>query len=192
VTVPPGGLGELRERELRRAGAILGVGQIAVLGFGDSGMSGDVTPPALAGCAAADVQAGVRGAVEAFGPDVLVTLDGSDGHRDHIAIREATVAVARELGIPVYLQCLRQDLMTRWALLVAHRNPDSEYLRLGELGTPAEDVTHVIDTAAYLEVREEAIAAHGSQVSPFEAMPEGLRREWLSSEHLVAVDPGDG
>ena len=41
VTVPDGGLAELREAELREAARLLGVRRVDVLGFGDSGMEGE-------------------------------------------------------------------------------------------------------------------------------------------------------
>ena len=59
---------------------------------------------------------------------MLVTLDGSDGHRDHTRIRDVTVAVAREAGIPVYLYCLARRLMARWAEIMTERDPGSRYL----------------------------------------------------------------
>ena len=58
-------------------------------------------------------------------PDVLVTLDASDGHRDHARIRDVTVAVAREARIPVYLYCLARRLMARWAEVMTERDPGS-------------------------------------------------------------------
>ena len=74
-------LGAVRERELREAARLLGVGRVDVLGFADSGMSGDADAATLAGAPFEQVLAAVRGAVDAARPDVLVTLDASDGHR---------------------------------------------------------------------------------------------------------------
>ncbi|TAM93763.1 MAG: PIG-L family deacetylase [Jatrophihabitans sp.] len=88
-------LGAVRERELREAAAVLGVDHVDLLGFLDSGMSGPAAPATLVGAPVVDVTASVRAAVDAFGPDVLVTLDASDGHRDHARIRDVTIAVAR-------------------------------------------------------------------------------------------------
>ena len=94
VVVPPGGLGALREAELRHAGRILGVHQIATLGFLDSGMEGDPAPGTLCSAPAALVEDEISDVVARLRPDVLVTLDGGDGHRDHLAVRAATTAVA--------------------------------------------------------------------------------------------------
>jgi LmbE family N-acetylglucosaminyl deacetylase len=190
VDLPAGGLGELREHELRAAAELLGVSRVDLLGFGDSGMSGDVAPGTLVGADPAVLADRVRESVTAFAPDVVVTLDGSDGHRDHVRVRDVTLAVAREAGVPVYLYCLAQRLMARWAEVMTERNPGSSYLALGELGTPDADIDLVIDTADFYERREQAIALHRSQVSPFEGLPQDLRHEWLTTEHLLGPVEG--
>jgi LmbE family N-acetylglucosaminyl deacetylase len=62
-------LGTVRERELRRAAAILGVDRVDLLGFVDSGMSGDAGPDTVVGAAVERLLAAVQGAVAAFRPD---------------------------------------------------------------------------------------------------------------------------
>src|SRR5690349_9739463 len=42
-------LGAVRERELREAARLLGVGRVDLLGFADSGMSGEAVPGSLVG-----------------------------------------------------------------------------------------------------------------------------------------------
>ena len=118
--------------------------------------------------------------------------DGSDGHRDHVHIRDATLLATDRAGwrTPrVYLHCLPQTLMREWVEHLTAKQPDSEHLALGELGTPEEQITTVIDTAAVLELREQAIALHASQTSPFEVMPAALRRSFLTVERLHRVFP---
>ena len=185
LDLPAGGIADVRERELYAAAEALGVTHVDVLGLCDSGMTGDAGPATLAGADPSLVAAGVRRSVEAFGPDVLVTLDASDGHRDHVRVRDVTVAVAREAGIPVFLSCLARRLMARWAEIMTERDPGSSYLELGELGTPDTEIDLVLDTSAWYEQREAAIALHRSQTSPFEALPPDLRREWLTTENLA-------
>ena len=190
LDLPAGGIGEQREGELYAAAAALGVSRVDVLGFGDSGLTGDAGPATLVVADPAAVAERVRQSIEAFRPDVVVTLDASDGHRDHARIRDVTVAVAREANIPVYLYCLARRLMARWAEVMTERDPDSDYLALGKLGTPDEEIDLVIDSSAWYEQREQAIALHRSQTSPFEALPTDLRREWLTTEHLAGPVEG--
>ena len=77
----------------------------------------------------------------------------------------------------------------QWAEHTATIDPGSAYLRGLELGTPDEQVTHRLDTAAHLARRWRAIRAHRSQTSPFEGLPEDLQRAFLTSEHLIEVLP---
>ena len=124
-----------------------------------------------------------------FAPDVLVTLDGSDGHRDHARIRDVTVQLGHELGLPVYLSCLSRTLMRQWVDWMTEQDPGSSYLALGELGTPDEDVSARFDSAEHLAAREAAIALHRSQTSPYEGLPPDLRRAFLTTEYLVGPVP---
>jgi LmbE family N-acetylglucosaminyl deacetylase len=187
VVVPPSGLGELRERELREAADLLGVERVDLLGLLDSGMAGDPGPGTLVGVESSLVRDGISRAVDAFGPDVIVTLDGSDGHRDHARVRDVAIEIAAERGVPVYLQCLARSLIRQWAEHMSRVNRDSVYLELGELGTPDEQITHVVDTTDFWEQRWTAIRAHRSQTSPFEGLPDDLARAFLCREHLSYV-----
>lgn len=189
VVVPPGGVGALREAELRAAADLLGVERVDLLDLRDSGMSGEAGPESLVGVEARVVRERVARAVDDFRPDVIVTLDGSDGHRDHARVRDVTVEVAAERDVPVYLQCLSRTLMRRWAEHMHRTHADSVYLALGELGTPDEEITHVVDTSELLRQRWTAIRAHRSQTSPFEGLPDDLAHAFLCREHLARVRP---
>ncbi|MGI5246832.1 PIG-L deacetylase family protein [Dactylosporangium sp. CA-139066] len=182
----------VRERELRAAAELLGVSRVDLLGLADSGMDGPAGPGTLVGADPADVAERVLARIEDFRPDVVVTLDAGDGHRDHAAIRDATLAAVRRATTPirkVYLYCLPQTLMRRWLAHLAGANPDSPYLEAEVPGTPDADITTVVDTSAHLAGREKAIAHHASQVSPFEGMPAELRRAFLTADHLRRVVP---
>lgn len=187
VEVPEGGLGELREAELRTAADLLGVRRVDLLGFRDSGMDGELAPDSLVGADLAEVRAAVEAVVDAFEPHVLVTLDASDGHRDHARMREVTLAVGEARGLPVYLHCLPRSTMRRWADHMATIDPALSYLQLGELGTPDEEVSVVLDSSELYDRRWEAIRAHRSQSSPFDGLPDELAREFLARDHLIAV-----
>lgn len=178
-------LAEVREEELREAADLLGVERLVLLDFTDSGMDG--TPPSGSLCAAdpALVAEAVRAVAAEVDPDVVVSLDGGDGHRDHAQVRDASVLVAAERGVPAYLQALPRSLMTRWAQHMAQVRPEMAHLAYAELGTPDEQVAVVLDTAEHLATRERAIALHRTQTSPFEGLPDELRRGFLTREHLL-------
>ena len=182
----------VREAELRDAARLLGVERVILLDWHDSGIGGDAVAGTLAGTPLHEVAEAIGTVIDDFEPTVVVTLDGSDGHRDHAHMRDATLsAVEREAlpGIRLYYHCLPQSLMRRWAEELRRRQPDSDYLEFDELGTPDDQITTVIDTVEHLGRREQAIATHRSQTSPYEVMPADLRADFLSSERLRRIHP---
>ena len=193
--VDPADLPAVREAELRRAAAVLGVDRVEVLGFRDSGMSGPAGPETLLGADRAVVTEAVRTQVEAFAPDVVVTLDAGDGHRDHATVRDATLAAVDAgagLAPTVYLHCLPRSLMRRWVEHMASTDPSWQQLRTSDLGTPDEVVTTVLDTAPHLGRRYAAMAEHISQRSPYTGLPRDLAEAFLTRDHLIRVRPARG
>jgi N-acetyl-1-D-myo-inositol-2-amino-2-deoxy-alpha-D-glucopyranoside deacetylase len=187
-------LATVREQELRAAGELLGVSRFVLLDFADSGMEGALAAGTLAAADEAEVASRVAAVLDEVRPDVVLTLDPShgDGHRDHVAIgRATTAACAGRAGIRLYYWAVPRDLLSRWFEELARARPDSEHLDLDRqgLGRPTADITTVIDTAALRGLREKAIAAHASQVSPYEGMPDDLRTEFLTADRLVRADP---
>ena len=185
-------LADVRERELRAAARLLGASSVRLLGWTDSGMDGEPAAGTLCSMPFDAVAARVAAAIDELRPHIVITLDGSDGHRDHIHLRDATLAAVERSTwqvASVYLHCLPQALMREWVDELRHAQPDAPYLALGELGTPPEAITTVIDTSGLLELRERAIALHASQTSPYEQMSPSLRRDFLAAERLMRVRP---
>jgi LmbE family N-acetylglucosaminyl deacetylase len=189
VALPAGGLGELRESELRAAAAALGVADVELLSFADSGLTGAAAPDSLAGSPVDDVVDAIRGCLDRHRPDVVVTLDGSDGHRDHVRVRDAVSAVVLGTAMPLYLQCLPRSLMHAWVRHHAADEGKAAYVELPEIGTPDEELTTILDTSVFLDRRHAAIALHRSQQSPFDGLPDDVQRAWLGREHLVRDNP---
>jgi N-acetyl-1-D-myo-inositol-2-amino-2-deoxy-alpha-D-glucopyranoside deacetylase len=180
-------LAALREGELREAARILGVGSVRLLGHADSGFDGDPAPGTLAAAPSAAITAEVLVVLDEVRPDVVVTLDASDGHRDHLVVRDATVAAVDAASSPpaaTYLWCLARSSMAKWA---QHVHGHEAYLAMGELGTPDDEITTVLDASAHLETRWAAIRAHASQASPYEDLPPELQREFLAYDRLRLV-----
>jgi LmbE family N-acetylglucosaminyl deacetylase len=183
-------LAALREAELREAARILGVGEVRVLDHADSAMDGVPAPGTLAAADPAEVEAEIRHVIDELGPDVVVTLDATDGHRDHAAIRDATLAAVDSARRPpgaAYLWCLARSSMARWADHMRRSGGGDAYLAIGELGTPDEAITTVVDVAAHLPRRWEAIRAHASQASPYDDLPCDLQAEFLAVDRLRLV-----
>lgn len=168
-----------RERELRDACALLGVARVELLDYLDSGVDGDPAPGSLAAADPLVLRDRVLALVDEVRPHVVVTLDASDGHRDHAAMRDATLAaieLARIRPAATYLFCLARSLMR-------------EFTGLETLGTPDEEITTLVDVADLLDLRWRAIRAHASQVPPFDAMDPELQRGFLAVDRLKRVAP---
>jgi LmbE family N-acetylglucosaminyl deacetylase len=178
-------LADVRERKLRQAADVLGVSRLLLLDFIDSGMDGAAPAGSLFAADPTAVAAAVHAAAIELDPDVIVSLDAADGHRDHARVRDASVLVAAERGIPVYLQALPRSLMDRWVEHMTEARPEMAHLKYAELGTPDDQIAVVLDTNGYLTAREQAIAVHRSQTTPYEGLPEELRRDFLTREYLL-------
>ncbi len=175
----PEQLGAIREAELRAAAELLGVSHVERLGWTDSGVDGPAPPGSLCAADPADVEARIARVLEAVRPDVVVTLDASDGHRDHVVVRDATLAAVDRAEHPpaaLYLWCLPRSLM-------------SEFTGVDTLGTPDADITTVVDASAVLDRRWEAMRAHRSQVPPYDAMAPDLQAAFLGQDRLQRVRP---
>lgn len=182
----------VREAELRAAAAFLGVERVELFDWADSGMEGEPAAGTLVAAPLDDVANRIVALIDEVQPTVVVTLDASDGHRDHAHMRDAVLLAVERAGWNVgrtYLHCLPQQLMRRWVEALVEQQPDSEHLGLGDLGTPPEQITTIVDTSDLLERREQAMSLHRSQTSPYEVMPADLRREFLTSENLQRVRP---
>jgi N-acetyl-1-D-myo-inositol-2-amino-2-deoxy-alpha-D-glucopyranoside deacetylase len=185
-------LGLLREAELCQAAIVLGVDDVDLLDLVDSGFSGQPPRGALISMPVDELAALIHERLVALQPDVVLTLDGSDGHRDHVHLRDAIgAAVARMDQLPrVVHSCMARSLMTAWAREIGRREPHREHLTVEQLGRPDDQLT-VIDTSDVVAIREQAIACHLSQPSPFDALPPALRRSFLTIDHVVDATPAE-
>lgn len=188
-----GDLGAVREAELRDAGALLGVGSFVLLDFLDSGMTGEPAPGTLAAASHEHVAVELDRVVADVRPDLVLTLDpdAGDGHRDHVAIGRAALTAGQNAGLPVYAWALPRALLARWFAELKQVRPHSAHLELDRqgLGRPDEQISTVLDVAALQPLREQAIARHASQTSPYDGMPAELRDDFLRTDRLVRLHP---
>lgn len=206
----PENLGEVREGELRRACAAVGVTDVSFLDYRDGHL------------AEADPDEVVRKVVyhlRRFRPDVVVTFaaNGGYGHPDHMAIHRATLAaISAAADASAFAEQLQGELRPHRVRKVYYnafvrermmemreeaRKAGQDFLPGGnaatipleEMGTPLADVTTFVqlDDADYAAKRA-SMAAHATQMpadGPFaSATPEQLR-QFMGTEVFQLAPP---
>jgi N-acetyl-1-D-myo-inositol-2-amino-2-deoxy-alpha-D-glucopyranoside deacetylase len=181
-------LGDVRAAELFEAARLLGTDDVELLHYADSGFDGELPVGSLCAAPLAELTTWLVGRLQELAADVMVIIDGSDGHRDHLRVRVAAEqAITMHAGTTLVLVGLPNHLMRRWLDEMRVVDPDSPYQAIdaSQLGTPDDLVTDVIEHPDLLDLRDRAIAAHRSQRSPFEDLSSELRRSFLIKTHLI-------
>jgi LmbE family N-acetylglucosaminyl deacetylase len=203
-------IAEIRERELRCACDVLGISQLHLLGYRDSGMAGtpaNEDPRSLVQADPYEVVGKIVRLIRQIRPQVMVTFEegGGYGHPDHKAThRHAKVAFRAACDPTQYPEHLAEGLepyapqklyYTAFPRSVFQKliqtaremgiEPPARYTDLESMGVPDEFCTTHVDISAYLEVQEQARQCHRSQLSPdslFTLIPDELRRQFRNTD----------
>ena len=209
----PETLGAVREEELRRAGAIMGLDELIFLDYRDSGMVNTPAndhPDAFINARSDDVVRKLVAEIRRLQPDVLVTFEpfGGYGHPDHLAIHNHTAAAFFAAAGSAYFP----DLGTPWqaARLFHTGMPRSFFIRLRALLLArGEDVSDLPnpderppwpgdapsiqrDISPYVERKLRTIGAHRTQINPdtmFQRLPEEMLAAIMNEEQFVLAYP---
>jgi len=213
------GLGEIREAELRAACAILGVGEVEVLGYRDSGMEGtpdNNRPDAF--CRADFVEAVGRlvRLIRRYRPEVVTAYDpfGGYGHPDHIQVHRVGTAAyfgASDVGRfppgegekpwqPSRLYWVtwprERTRLRRRVMAAAGQIPAEEAEREPGTGMPDQHITMYLDVAPWFDRKWAAILAHRTQMAEgswLMMLPEEARRSGFGREaFILAASQVDG
>lgn len=166
----------MRRTELAESCRALGVAQLEILGYRDSGMMGwpQNDEPGCFWQTPLEEGAGRLAALmQTYRPDVVVTYDenGFYGHPDHIQANRITLAAAEATGIPrkLYYTALakgRVKEMARAARAGEIEVPE-EMLDFDpenmDWGTEDHLITTILDVRSAIEAKRASIAAHVSQ-----------------------------
>ncbi|OXM68006.1 N-acetyl-1-D-myo-inositol-2-amino-2-deoxy-alpha-D-glucopyranoside deacetylase [Amycolatopsis vastitatis] len=196
-------LGGYRVTELRAACAALGVSRHRYLGgtgrWRDSGMAGtpSASHPRAFTAGSAEEQAGqLAELLDEFRPQVVVTYDafGGYGHPDHIRAHEITMAAApraqsveRVFHTVTSRSAVRAGLAALRAGAPAFDVPEDDELPT----TPDEEITTVLDVAAYLPAKLAALRAHATQLAvadgavPYFALTNAIAQPILAKDCFV-------
>lgn len=164
---------ETRRRELEKSCAILGVSDLELLGYHDSGMMGWPQNDDAASfwrTPVADAADRLSALIEKYRPQVLVTYDenGFYGHPDHIQANRVTLAAMSATGIAdkLYYAAIAKSGLPRFEAALRKAGvelpevPDEDEW---DFGTPDELIAATIDCRAYAEQKYAALGAHASQ-----------------------------
>jgi LmbE family N-acetylglucosaminyl deacetylase len=195
---------QIRLAELRESVKHLGVTDLELLGYHDSGMvewDYKARPDAFCNVPLATVSARIGGLIEEYRPQVVVTYDENGGyqHPDHVhAARAATAAVA-DTGIPakLYLTAMRiSDWATLWTALrdAGVDVPDSrdfpEETRR-QMEAAEARITTTVDIRPVLSRKRAALLSHASQINDswFSKIPPEVAEQVFGRESFIrAVD----
>jgi mycothiol conjugate amidase Mca len=182
-------LGDVRLEELRCSCRYLGVEELHILGYRDSGMAGTPANAHPACLAQADVREATGRLVRLIRelqPHVLTCYDekGGYGHPDHIRVHQITVAAFHAAGdasqypeigpAPWQPQKLyypaypRSYILNRYETMrsMGESTPlDRPHFDPNKVGTPDDQVTTHIDIRPYLSRKTAALRCHRTQVS---------------------------
>jgi LmbE family N-acetylglucosaminyl deacetylase len=196
-----------RLAELRESCAILGVTDLELLGYHDSGMPDwdyKERPDAFCNIPQAEVAARISGLIERYRPQVLIAYDdqGPYQHPDHLHTSLCTQAAFKESGIPakLYLSAMRgSDWRKMWEALRElglevpdFENVDPEVMRRGL--ESEQRITTTVDIRPVLSRKRDALFAHGSQINDswFSKLPPEVAEATFGRESFIRVSDTTG
>jgi LmbE family N-acetylglucosaminyl deacetylase len=174
-------LGGIREAELRAACHVLGVSEVRLLDYRDSGMAGagaNDHPHAFSNADLDEATGRLVGVLRELRPEVVLTesADGTYGHPDHVMTHRVTVRAFAAAGDPsrypgagppwtparLYAIC--------WDPIRAQMRRESldpgVLESAGRAWAPRPACTTMLDVTPWVERQREAIACHRTQIAP--------------------------
>jgi LmbE family N-acetylglucosaminyl deacetylase len=189
---------QTRLAELREAAKHLGVTDLELLGYHDSGMPEweyRNSPDAFCNVSLENVIDRIASLIEKYRPQVVITYDpdGAYQHPDHVHAARAGIGAVEKTGIPakLYLTAMRR---TEWqkifeALRAAGEDVPEWELSEDERRQVEESearITTEIDIRPVLDRKRDALMAHASQITdswfskiPPDVVQSAFGREWF-------------
>jgi LmbE family N-acetylglucosaminyl deacetylase len=188
----------LRRRELEASCRALGVSDLELLGYHDSGMEGwpqNDAPGSFWHTPVAEAAHRLAELMRHYQPQVVVTYDenGFYGHPDHIQANRITRAAIAECAIPekLYYTAVPRSALRGMRKMLAEAGIDNpiEVEENPDFGTPDELITTVVDCSAVAGRKYASLAAHASQSDNifFLRMGEELFAGIMGNESFVRV-----
>jgi LmbE family N-acetylglucosaminyl deacetylase len=192
-------LADRRHAELLKSADALGIAEVHMLGYCDSGMTGweqNANPDAFMNAPIEEAAEKLAAILTATSTDTITVYDwhGGYGHPDHIQIHRVGKRAAELAGTPfVYEATMNRDAIAEFMKVAADAGQEVDFDPEGPsddgnpFGTPAAELTTSIDVSAHINAKRESIMAHRSQVSdssfflqmPPEAFAVAFGTEWF-------------
>jgi LmbE family N-acetylglucosaminyl deacetylase len=210
----PETLGQVREAELRCAALTLGLSDLILLDYRDSGMAGapaNAHPQALIQADAVEIVTQLVGIIRRLRPQVVVTFEpnGGYGHPDHIAIHRHAVAAFHAAADPLscpeqgqpwqaarlfYTSIARSFFATMRVHMVTLGMDTTEFdgLMAGGVGWPDEEINTILDVTDAVDAKWAAFQCHSTQFGPdqlFRRLPDDDMKRLLSHEYFALTWP---
>lgn len=167
----------IRLGELERACEVLGVADLELLGYHDSGMSDwehKDRPDVFCNVSVDDAALRLSALFEQYRPDVVVTYDelGGYDHPDHVHASRVTMAALARTGMArkAYFTAFRRTMFEQFRTIIEEQGgdvselsePDPEQLRMME--AVEARITTSIDVSQVVDRKHVALATHASQI----------------------------
>ncbi len=198
---------EIRLAELRESGKHLGVTDLELLGYHDSGMvewDYKSRPDAFCNVPRGDVTARIGGLIERYRPQVVVTYDPDGGyqHPDHVHASLAAIEAAERTGIPAKLYLTAMPISKWRELWAALKDAGVDVPDVGSIPPETQQqmedaerrITTTIDIRPVLARKQAALMAHGSQISEswFSKIPPELGERVFGAESFIRAMDSTG
>jgi LmbE family N-acetylglucosaminyl deacetylase len=192
---------QIRLAELRQACKHLGVTDLELLGYHDSGMPDweyKDRPDAFCNVPQSEVADRIGGLIERFRPQVVITYDdkGAYQHPDHLHASRCAQAAVAATGIPdkLYLTAMRRsDWRKLWDALREQgvevpdfsNRIDDQMLR--QMEENERRITTNVDIRSVLDRKRAALMAHASQIreSWFAKIPPEIGEQVFGRESFI-------
>jgi LmbE family N-acetylglucosaminyl deacetylase len=191
----------MRQVELEDSCAVLGVSDLELLGYHDSGMMGWASnddPDVFWQVDVTSAAERLAELIRRYQPDVVVTYDenGFYGHPDHIQAHRITMAAVEMTDIPakVYWTTFPRSMMAEFERAMVELGADWDEPAVDgqpevQIGLPDEQVTTMVDAREFGRQKYDSLAQHASQTENIIFLNLGLARftELLGIEAFVRV-----
>ncbi|MGO9077772.1 MAG: PIG-L family deacetylase [Streptosporangiaceae bacterium] len=196
----------LRLTELREAGKILGVTELEMLGYHDSGMPDwdyKERPEAFCNVPQPVVEARITALIERYRPQVVITYDpeGAYQHPDHVHAARSAIAAVTASAIPakLYLTAMRRSSWQKIFQALRERGedvPDWELTPddITKMDLEEQRITTSVDIRPVIERKQDALLAHASQISDswFSKIPAEIATEAFGHETFIRASDRTG